>query len=464
VPAGGVDSMQYNPNDSFSYFSFTAPDSGVKVIPFTISDSSSNVWRDTVRFTVVPFAQPIHRSIVNHVAGISEWGFNVNVTNPGAVLNHLYEITVQDTILIDTNFNSSLEKLFTLRNLTNVTTLLDRHPLPDAFGHNIPVTDGFKVVQGGENFGLIGLRQDSTRWISPNPVWIRGDRFFSDPHSAFSGGATTGYMLGIFYLGAVESNFDPSRSFTVEVRFNAVQPQLAYRLRRIGTYQLQDYVDVPFAVWDVTNRAAPRQLAVAWRDNNNNGIWDPSTAGDGVEVAFIYNKTYNPAGGQFTTEPNNATVGANADIVYGLSLAVRTGHVLNESPGTLYLRPTYAPTSDDRYTFNPTILVGVPESEVPNAYELYQNYPNPFNPTTTIQFRLAVQSKVVIKIFNVLGQEVKTIVDGVENSGVYQLHWDGKSNAGVGVATGAYFCRIEANATGASSSSFTSVKKMLMLR
>ncbi len=476
VPAGGVDSLRYDPNDPLSYFSFTAPDSGTVTLAFTISDLSANLWRDTVRFTVVPFAQPIRRSIVNHVAGRTEWEFDVRVVSPPSVLNRLYELTFADSAAIDTTFGDTLRiKVFSLRDLSSGTILLQRHPLPDQYAHNIPVTQGFKVTRG-TTFGHVGLNRDSTRWISSFPVWARGYLFTADDHSAFNGGATTGFQLGRFYLGQMRSSFDASRSYSIEIRFDQTRPQKAYRLRRFGStgsqYMIQTpnpFVDVPFSAWDVSNRSAPRQLTLAWRDQNNNSIWDPTTLNDGLEVVFVYNKTYDPTGTtQFAMPPNaipnECTVGMKADIVYGLSLAVRTGHVLNESPGVLYLRPTYALTTDDRYTFNPTILVSVPESEVPNAYELYQNYPNPFNPSTTIKYQLAAQSKVTIRVFNLLGQEVKTLIDGVEASGAHQLQWDGKNNFGSGVATGVYFYRIETNSVAAARSSFVQVKKMMLLR
>ncbi len=113
----------------------------------------------------------------------------------------------------------------------------------------------------------------------------------------------------------------------------------------------------------------------------------------------------------------------------------------------------------------PTGFVGIEQEEFSvRSFLLHQNYPNPFNPTTTIKYQLATQSKVTIKIFNLLGQVVKKLVDGIEDAGQHQLQWDGKNNFGSGVATGVYFYRIETNAVGSAISSFTQVKKMLLLR
>lgn len=81
---------------------------------------------------------------------------------------------------------------------------------------------------------------------------------------------------------------------------------------------------------------------------------------------------------------------------------------------------------------------------VPQEYTLYQNYPNPFNPTTTIRFALPFVSNVEVKIFNMLGQEVKTLRSEVMNEGYYLTSWDGTNGLQQKVSSGIYFCRISA--------------------
>ena len=84
------------------------------------------------------------------------------------------------------------------------------------------------------------------------------------------------------------------------------------------------------------------------------------------------------------------------------------------------------------------------ESPIPLVSKLYQNYPNPFNPATRIKYQVASRGKVNIKVYNVAGQLVKTIVDEVMNPGYYELIWDGTNNRGSSIASGVYFCRMEA--------------------
>jgi adhesin/invasin len=93
----------------------------------------------------------------------------------------------------------------------------------------------------------------------------------------------------------------------------------------------------------------------------------------------------------------------------------------------------------------------------PNTYELSQNYPNPFNPETKIRYQLPQPGRVVIKIYNVLGSEVKTLVDDYRNAGFHVVTWDATDNFGRKVSTGIYYYRI-------ASGKFNSTKKMLLMK
>ena len=74
------------------------------------------------------------------------------------------------------------------------------------------------------------------------------------------------------------------------------------------------------------------------------------------------------------------------------------------------------------------------------SFRLYQNYPNPFNPTTTIKYQLPKSGKVTLKIYDVLGRLVRTIVDTEQAAGYYEVCWDGMDSDGNNAATGVYFC------------------------
>ena len=93
-----------------------------------------------------------------------------------------------------------------------------------------------------------------------------------------------------------------------------------------------------------------------------------------------------------------------------------------------------------------------PEIVKPLQYRLQQNYPNPFNPLTTIQYDLPGQSKVVLKVYNILGQEVVTLVDEVQDAGFKTVEFNASR-----LASGVYIVRLAAG-------NFTAVKKMVFVK
>lgn len=98
------------------------------------------------------------------------------------------------------------------------------------------------------------------------------------------------------------------------------------------------------------------------------------------------------------------------------------------------------------------------ESELPREFSLHQNYPNPFNPETTIRFDVARSGRVNIKVYNMLGQEVATIVDKYYETGKnYETKWNGKDRFGREAASGMYIYRME-------SGKISKVKKMLLVK
>jgi hypothetical protein len=105
------------------------------------------------------------------------------------------------------------------------------------------------------------------------------------------------------------------------------------------------------------------------------------------------------------------------------------------------------------YSFSSEVSVDV----YPASYSLEQNYPNPFNPTTIINFNLKVDSKVALKVFNVLGQQVAQLAGGEMTAGNHQVNFDASQ-----LSSGVYFYRLEAN--GADGSTWSAVKKMILTR
>ncbi len=102
--------------------------------------------------------------------------------------------------------------------------------------------------------------------------------------------------------------------------------------------------------------------------------------------------------------------------------------------------------------FRSTIVDVKDQEQLPTSYSLWQNYPNPFNPNTTIHFELPKESHVTLKVYNILGREVLTILDEDKVAGRYDLRIDGTS-----LASSVYFYRLVAD-------DYMATKKLLLVR
>jgi hypothetical protein len=141
-----------------------------------------------------------------------------------------------------------------------------------------------------------------------------------------------------------------------------------------------------------------------------------------------------------------------------------TSQILNDDSVTYYWRVYPVGGARIAAGFNSFVSVKVPTDagddgrpELPTKFALHPNYPNPFNPSTTIAYDLPVASQVTLQVYNLLGQQVATLVNGLESAGAKSVVWDGRDESGNPVTTGVYFYQLTAG-------SFKAGGKMLMLK
>jgi hypothetical protein len=118
------------------------------------------------------------------------------------------------------------------------------------------------------------------------------------------------------------------------------------------------------------------------------------------------------------------------------------------------------PNYEDYYGYDVTIAykltnvtgISVSKPNIPTGFSLSQNYPNPFNPATVINYQLPVGGFVTLKVYDILGREVTTLVNGRQNAGYYHAKFDGSR-----LASGVYFYRLMAG-------DYTSIKKAVLMK
>jgi hypothetical protein len=112
------------------------------------------------------------------------------------------------------------------------------------------------------------------------------------------------------------------------------------------------------------------------------------------------------------------------------------------------------------YTIPPSDM---DDEKIPTEFLLSQNYPNPFNPSTVIRYQLPVTSQISIKVYDILGNEVATLVDEFKPAGSYEVEFNTSTSAGE-LASGVYVYRLQTAPSAGSGRVFTETKKMVLLR
>ncbi|MEZ4747254.1 MAG: LamG-like jellyroll fold domain-containing protein [Calditrichia bacterium] len=203
-----------------------------------------------------------------------------------------------------------------------------------------------------------------------------------------------------------------------------------------------------------------------WTINTDAGIYDldtpaaiaentlyfvAATFGDGQMKIFLNGQEANAAS-------RNGNISAtNLDLTIGQMVPGNTQYGFRGVLDDVRIYNRVLSPAEIMDLFNLTGIGDDADGLLPKTTALEQNYPNPFNPTTSISYKLSNFSDVKLRIFNVLGQSVKTLVDEKLPAGSYTISWDGTNASGEAVASGIYFYRLTAGET-------VLIRKMLLVR
>lgn len=172
------------------------------------------------------------------------------------------------------------------------------------------------------------------------------------------------------------------------------------------------------------------------------GIWD--ALGKEVTDRLVLKSMYYLGSGTTATDNAQALLQADRDLYNGAHI-----EILQYWLGTV------------KHFINAPVA-GVDEN-TPTASSLLQNFPNPFNPSTTISFSLEREMHLSLRIYNVLGEEVTTLAEGMHHSGNFNVTWNGTNGSGELVGSGMYFSRLETKAPNGTQA-IVQTRKMLLIR
>jgi len=190
--------------------------------------------------------------------------------------------------------------------------------------------------------------------------------------------------------------------------------------------------------------------------NNNMSYGTMTTTSISGGSAVSLNIVWNTTGPDYMFTPGTYTLGSVRFNILDsggcIKLTIRPTSVLQDSLTQLIYPADWTLTSD---TICRTIYPGgliISGNEIPKVFKLYNNYPNPFNPLTKIKFDIPKESFTSINIFDILGQNVSTLVNETIKPGKYEIDWDGSN-----FASGVYYYRLETEY-------FTDTKKMILVK
>jgi hypothetical protein len=148
----------------------------------------------------------------------------------------------------------------------------------------------------------------------------------------------------------------------------------------------------------------------------------------------------------------------------GGNLSTNSSYTLNSTLGEGFIGHSSNTTHNQYegfwYLYCQDIITSVEDDDIiPATFKLEQNYPNPFNPTTIIRFGVPERTKVVLKIYDILGSEVATLVNEEMDAGWYE-----RSFNAVSLSSGVYIYRLEAVSIAEQSEKFINIKKMLLIK
>ena len=416
----------YDLNDENTYFEFNVdpdiPDTHTINFIIRIFDDKFHHWERSYSLQVSPLEYQPNIIIPAHVAGRSDAKFTIKVIYPNELTGNAYALTVSESI------NEAGDQGFNLINQSTGDTLLKDHEVPDAYAYNIPITDGFKVIEAYLPADRIEGRFENIAGGHPTPF-----------HNIDGAGNIEEWIFSLG-LADAESFVDVELEFTDVIDdagvIGGASGQYGFQYLMIPYSFPTGFYRCPFDLWKVENGHRVGKLNVGFQEFQHLPGYD-ETWTPGEEIAILITD-YDSTG----TYYDDPAINPLYDLMYKVRFTLRYESSVVDAGDKIFIHRIFKATSEDLFMFTPT-NADENKPDLPNDFCLYQNYPNPFNPETMIKFSINQFGSVTLKIYNLMGQEIITILDKTLNPGEYSVLWNGRDAQNQQVCSGLYFVRLK---------------------
>ncbi len=399
-----------NGENSFNWDIKDLPNTKSCFVKITASDGVTDTTMISERFSIDIFQNKLSKAHIKSYRGNATPEIIIQTVDNSLITSDEY------SLLFHINNN---EKTFDVKNITQNKVLLTNYPLNDSV--STPAIDGMKITV--KDFAN-DINYTFTRFVSEN----LGPQNYNIEFPAVLG--NNKIKVDDDYL-IVFNDFDTLTDGSWKMP-DTMQTQLGEVL-------------APFSFWNIKGEApnftskipATYILYEPIEPNRNNGRWD--------------------LGEYLILQPQGAT---DASTSYQISFNF-SNNILPKEGDSLYIITFNQIENNDEFRFSPdSTVVKVKTGKISDGFKLYQNYPNPFNPTTTIQYSIPVgtthelphQQHVLLRIYNILGKEVATLVNQKQKPGKYLINFNATN-----LSSGIYFYKLQ-------SGKYIQTKKMLLLK
>ncbi len=393
------DSTTLTGNNFYNWNISQMPNSSSYYIKVTVDDGNTDTTLITGPFAINYWQTNDAANNMLHVHGYATPKFNVQITDSSKITTDTYEITFND--------DNSSAKTFSIKDVVNNKDFITNYPLTDST--STPEFDGIKltILDSPNNI-------DTNKTTFNDPVLNHTVSFMYPPEIGQRIALPSDWEI---IWNNLDTTYDGNWLYPGDTVINHIgKPTIT-----------------PFRIYDITNNQFVHATYLIFERyiSTRNQIWNWNEA--------------------IVLRPTNAT---DATTTYELKFDFSQGPLPGEGD-TLYIITHKTITSNDVFRFaigNNKVVVSANDKNIPTKYQLSQNYPNPFNPTTTINYQLEKTGFVSLKVYNVLGQEVTSLINEVKSPGKYNVVFNASN-----LASGVYIYRLTIN-------NFVAVKKMELIK
>lgn len=357
--------------------------------------------------------------------------------------------------------NVCIPRLGTIMSYCHLTSAGSRMyfgPLPSALIRSY--AEGASCMQAHTNSIRVGQPNGHETYIT------RSSRTSADPSTIITWGTSLTTPVDIDFSPdsgqtwqTIASNIpSDTREYTWSIPYVQTTHNALIRVKQAGNPSVNDISDEPFSIllklWSFNN-VSPANNSVIYVDSNDytpyTFVWNSSGSIPQIYYKFHFKKSTVSTPVAIMLSNNNG-----ADTTFTItgrqidSIITSWNMWSGDSLKCHWYGVSYnlSDTMRASVRFNITVrrnTVDIADRDQlrPTDYVLYPCYPNPFNPSTTITYAIPERSRVTIRIYNALGQEIRTLTHKVHEPGIYQLQWDATNASGQRVSSGMYFYTLE---------------------